>query len=467
MSSERDGRWIRAIDPAACSPRSPTRRRSHRAQGRSSRDAGSRAPDRTRRSPPDPRRPGRIGPRQSRALPGPTLGLVRIGGDDPIDDGDRPGRRTPGRLHVIGEGVRRWTLGLPPVPPLGETVHIANGEVPGREADQHGGDQREEHQLPRGVAGSTRSRNLSTSEALISLAIPPGDSSAKALWSRHTNRVRSRPISTLRLANNRSTSRWSAGATSRRPRWRSAVIATDKASLGSVFADRPVANTRSRHQCRRHINNVLAGGDKLLGQQIPQPVGRLDGPTPRLERLGPSQELFDLAAAGSDLPSSELGFGAVDRDGGVAGLVGINPDDDHAHWSASSSAVVTTARGIPVCGPSARSSLEPPRSQIPTGALFDRKPNAPTASRQALREQPRPRPRDATATPQRLPLTQTGTSVMPEGCGLLEPQPNRLANAPMYGLACLAHVGVSGSGRRSTPRQDPRSARGMDSRHSN
>src|SRR4051812_48348436 len=45
------------------------------------------------------------------------------------------------------------------------------------------------------------------------LGDPPGASSIIVLWSRHTMRVRSLPISMLRLAKRRSTSLWSAPRT--------------------------------------------------------------------------------------------------------------------------------------------------------------------------------------------------------------------------------------------------------------
>ena len=56
-----------------------------------------------------------------------------------------------------------------------------------------------------GVAGWTRSRSAAASEALSSVAIPPGESSMTRLWRRHTIRVRWLPMSMLGLASSRST----------------------------------------------------------------------------------------------------------------------------------------------------------------------------------------------------------------------------------------------------------------------
>jgi hypothetical protein len=38
-----------------------------------------------------------------------------------------------------------------------------------------------------------------------------------------------------------------------------------------------------RRQRRRDINHVLAGSDELLGEEIAEPVGRLDRPPPLVE----------------------------------------------------------------------------------------------------------------------------------------------------------------------------------------
>src|SRR5664280_235640 len=67
------------------------------------------------------------------------------------------------------------------------------------------------------VFGLKSPSSRTASEALSSLAIPPGDRLARAAWSRETTMLRSLPISWFRLARRRSTSVWSAGSTERRP----------------------------------------------------------------------------------------------------------------------------------------------------------------------------------------------------------------------------------------------------------
>jgi len=46
----------------------------------------------------------------------------------------------------------------------------------------------------------------------------------------------------------------------------------------------------------RNVDDVLAGVDELLGEQIAEPTGRLDRPQARLERLRPRQQLGHLSA---------------------------------------------------------------------------------------------------------------------------------------------------------------------------
>ena len=68
----------------------------------------------------------------------------------------------------------------------------------------------------------------------------------------------------------------------------------------------------ARGQGGRHIEYLLAPGDQLLGQQVAQPTGRLDGPGPLLKRLGPAHQLIHLAAGGPDLDARKLVFSLVD-----------------------------------------------------------------------------------------------------------------------------------------------------------
>ena len=169
------------------------------------------------------------------------------------------------------------------------------------------------------------------SEALSSLAIPPAASSINTLWRRHTTRVRWFPMSMLRFANSRRISAWSAARTSRNAGARSAAIATDNASLGSVLSERPVAeHPHPRHQRRGHVEHGLAGIDELLGQEIAEPAGGLDRPRAFPERLRPRQQLRRLLARRTHPRAVEFALAVVDRDRGVTRLVGIDTDD-HRH----------------------------------------------------------------------------------------------------------------------------------------
>ena len=51
-------------------------------------------------------------------------------------------------------------------------------------------------------------------------------------------------------------------------------MATESASLGSFLSERPVPRTRTLEaKCRWDIDDVLAGIDELLGQQVSQAAG--------------------------------------------------------------------------------------------------------------------------------------------------------------------------------------------------
>ena len=58
-------------------------------------------------------------------------------------------------------------------------------------------------------------------------------------------------------------------------------MATDRASFGSFLSDRPGSqHPHPRGQRRRHIEDLFARADELLGQQIAHASGRLDSPGP-------------------------------------------------------------------------------------------------------------------------------------------------------------------------------------------
>ena len=86
----------------------------------------------------------------------------------------------------------------------------------------------------------------------------------------------------------------------------------------------------ARGQGGRHVEDLLAPGDELLGQQVAQPTGRLDGPGPLLEGLGPAHQLFHLAPGGPHLDARDLVFSLVDGHRCVRCLVGIDADH-HLH----------------------------------------------------------------------------------------------------------------------------------------
>ena len=74
------------------------------------------------------------------------------------------------------------------------------------------------------------------------------------------------------------------------------------------------------HACRQgrwHVDDVLAGGDELLGQQAAQAPGGLDGPPPLREALGPRQQLVALSARGLHPDGAKRYFIVVDGHGRV------------------------------------------------------------------------------------------------------------------------------------------------------
>ena len=88
----------------------------------------------------------------------------------------------------------------------------------------------------------------------------------------------------------------------------------------------------ARRQRRRNVDHVLAGRDQLLGQQVAQATGGLDGPPPLREPFGPLEELDALAPAGPDLQLAQEDFVAVDGHGRVRAFVGIHADQHLHGW---------------------------------------------------------------------------------------------------------------------------------------
>jgi hypothetical protein len=75
---------------------------------------------------------------------------------------------------------------------------------------------------------------------------------------------------------------------------------------------------------------MLSSVDQLLGQQVAETSGRLDGPGSLLKRFSPRQQLGRLVAGGTHCDLGHLAFIAADGHRRVSGLVGIAPND-HRH----------------------------------------------------------------------------------------------------------------------------------------
>ncbi len=78
------------------------------------------------------------------------------------------------------------------------------------------------------------------------------------------------------------------------------------------------------------VEHLFALRHELLGQQVAQSAGRLNGPPPLLEGLGPADELFDLTTGRTHLEAGDLIFSLVDGHRRVRCLVRVYPDH-HIH----------------------------------------------------------------------------------------------------------------------------------------
>jgi len=101
--------------------------------------------------------------------------------------------------------------------------------------------------------------------------------------------------------------------------------------VGVVFL-RPAAAQQPdpRRQGCGDVDDVLTGGEELLGEQVAQPAGRLHRPRPFLELGRPPEELLRLTAGRSDLEPGQFRLGLVNGHCGVRPLVGIDADH-HLH----------------------------------------------------------------------------------------------------------------------------------------
>jgi hypothetical protein len=77
--------------------------------------------------------------------------------------------------------------------------------------------------------------------------------------------------------------------------------------VGVVLVGTPCGeHADARGQGGRDIEHLFTPGNQLLGQQVAQAASRLDGPGPLLERLGPTDQLVDLAPGRSDPDARDL-----------------------------------------------------------------------------------------------------------------------------------------------------------------
>ena len=116
------------------------------------------------------------------------------------------------------------------------------------------------------------------------------------------------------------------GALSGDERDRACVDAVGLAAVSRVEGPHP------RREGRGHIDDMLARGDELLGQQLAQAAGALDAPAALGPLLRPAQQLLRCRAGCSQSDRGGLDGPGTDRGRGVGSLVRVDADD-HSHWS--------------------------------------------------------------------------------------------------------------------------------------
>jgi len=79
----------------------------------------------------------------------------------------------------------------------------------------------------------------------------------------------------------------------------------------------------------RHVDDVFARGHELLGQQEPEPVGRLDGPATIRKVDRPFEEALDLMTVCFHRQLAECCLFFVDRHRSVGCLVRVDADQHH------------------------------------------------------------------------------------------------------------------------------------------
>ena len=107
----------------------------------------------------------------------------------------------------------------------------------------------------------------------------------------------------------------------------------DVQGVGGVGLAVPAGGQQAcaRGQGGGDVHHVLACGGQLLGERAAQVAGAFDGEAALGPRLAPAHQLRESAGVDDEAPLAGLVACAVHGDGGVRGLVGVDPDRDHAH----------------------------------------------------------------------------------------------------------------------------------------
>jgi hypothetical protein len=91
-----------------------------------------------------------------------------------------------------------------------------------------------------------------------------------------------------------------------------------------------------RAQLGLHVEDPLAGGQELLGQQVPQAAGAFHGPGPLRPGRGPCQQPPGLHGTGGHPQLAQRLLGPADRHCRVRGFVRVHPDHNSCHDGSSS-----------------------------------------------------------------------------------------------------------------------------------
>ena len=147
------------------------------------------------------------------------------------------------------------------------------------------------------------------------------------------------------------------GALSGDERDRAGVDAVGLAAVSRLEGPHP------RREGRGHIDDVLAGGDELLGQQLAQAAGAFDAPAALGPLRRPAQQLLRCRAGCSQSDRGRLDGPGTDRGRGVGSLVRVDTDD-HSHWPLLLRGCPTTGfcGGQPEFRKRMHASIEPRRS---------------------------------------------------------------------------------------------------------